>query len=193
VNDNVHRLVLAALLAALVAAGAVFSIPLPPPLPPVTLAVFFALLAGLLLGPLWGTASLGLYLLIGSLGLPVFANASGGLGHFAGPTGGFLLGYMAAAFCAGLLADRRGWSFSRALLAALLGIAALYLLGLPWFRAVLDARPDRELSLWAAFLIMLPYLVGDIVKAVAAAALVRALKPLLVNLLPITAKAKARP
>lgn len=192
-TSTTQRLVLAALLAALAAAGAVFSIPLPPPLPPITLAVFFALVAGLLLGPLWGSSSLGLYLLVGSLGLPVFANASGGIGHFAGPTGGFLLGYVAAALCAGLLADRRQWSFPRALAAALAGVGALYLIGLPWFRAVLDARPDRELSLWAAFMIMLPYLIGDIVKAAAAAALVRALKPLLMNLLPAPAKSKARP
>ena len=189
-NRTPFKLVLASLLAALVAAGAVFSIPLPAPLPPITLAVFFSLLAGVVLGPLWGSASLGLYLLIGSLGLPVFANGSGGFGHFAGPTGGFLIGYLAAALAAGLLADRREWRFVRSLLAALAGVFALYAIGLPWFRAVLDARPDRDLSLWGAFLIMAPYLVGDIVKAVAVAGLARALKPLLVNYLPAEKRAR---
>lgn len=178
--------VLASLFAALVAAGAVFSLPLPPPLPPVTLAVFFALLAGLVLGPAWGGASLGLYLLLGSIGLPVFANGSGGFGHFASPTGGFLLGYAAAAITAGLIADRRGWTLPRALAGSLLGVAVLYAIGLPWFRAILDARPDRDLNLWGAFLIMAPYLIGDIVKAFAAASLVRTLRPLLVNYLPAT-------
>jgi len=178
------RLVLVSLIAAMISVGAVFSLPLPPPLPPVTLAVFFALLGGLLLGPYWGIAATGLYLGLGAVGLPVFANGAGGAGQFAGPTGGFLVGYAAAAFVAGLIADRRNWSFWRAVAGALAGVAVLYAQGLPWFRAVLDARPDRDVSMLAAFTIMAPYLVGDLIKAVAAAALVKALKPLLQNYLP---------
>jgi biotin transport system substrate-specific component len=182
--DN-RKLVLSSLFTALIAAGAIFSLPLPPPLPPLTLAVFFAILAGLVAGPVWGSAAVGLYLFLGSVGLPVFANGSGGLGHFAGPTGGFLLGYLGAGFMAGLVADRRRWTFSRAMAGAIAGVAVLYAVGLPWFRAVMDARPDRSLSLGAAFLVMLPYLIGDLVKALAAASLVRALKPLLINHLPV--------
>ncbi len=178
------RMVLVSLIAAMISVGAVFSLPLPPPLPPVTLAVFFALLGGLLLGPVWGTAATGLYLGLGAVGLPVFANGAGGAGQFAGPTGGFLVGYAAAAFVAGLLADRRNWRFWRALAGSLAGIAVLYAVGLPWFRAVLDASPDRDVSMLAAFTIMAPYLLGDVVKAVATAALVKALKPLLQNYLP---------
>lgn len=191
-NPKAFRLVLVSLLAALVAAGAIFSLPLPPPLPPITLAVFFSLLSGCLLGPIWGTAAVGLYLLLGSIGLPVFANGSGGLGHFATPTGGFLLGYALAACCAGLVADRKGWSFPRALAGSLLGVAALYALGLPWFRQVIDARPDRDMSMATAFMIMLPYLLGDIVKAVAVAGLVRALRPLLLNRLPASERSARR-
>ena len=183
-NTNNRRLVLSSLFTALIAAGALFSLPLPPPLPPVTLAVFFALLAGLVAGPVWGSAAAGLYLFLGSIGLPVFANGTGGLGHFAGPTGGFLVGYVGLACVAGLVADRRNWTFIRALLGAIAGIAILYSIGLPWFRAVIDARPDRAMTLGTAFLVMLPYLVGDLVKAFAAASLVGALKPLLANYLP---------
>lgn len=178
------RLVLVSLFAAMIAVGAIFSLPLPPPLPPLTLAVFFSLLAGLVLGPLWGLAATGLYLALGAVGLPVFANGAGGLGQFAGPTGGFLLGYAAAAFVAGLLADRRSWRFGRALAGALAGIVVLYAIGVPWFRAVLDARPDRDVSMLAAFVMMAPYLAGDVLKSLAAAALIKALKPLLVNYLP---------
>lgn len=183
-NMRYRQLVLSSLFTALIGAGAIFSLPLPPPLPPVTLAVFFALLAGLVAGPVWGSAAVGLYLFLGSIGLPVFANGSGGLGHFAGPTGGFLVGYLGLACVAGLVADRRNWTFSRALIGAIAGVAILYVLGLPWFRAVMDARPDRSMTIGAAFLIMLPYLIGDLVKAFAAASLVRALKPLLANYLP---------
>jgi len=184
-------LVLSSLFAAMIAVGAVFSLPLPPPLLPVTLAVFFCLLAGLVLGPRWGLASVATYLLLGSVGLPVFANGSGGLGQFAGPSGGFLAGYAAAALVAGLLADRREWRFWRNALAALAGVAALYAIGLPRFRAVLDARPDKDVSMAAAFAMMAPYLIGDVVKALAAAGLARALKPLLINYLPPANRASA--
>lgn len=191
-NPKAFKLTLCALLAALVAAGSLFSLPLPPPLPPVTLAVFFALLAGALLGPLWGGASLGLYLLLGAVGLPVFANGSGGIGHFATPTGGFLLGYLAAAVTAGLLSDRKSWSFGRNLLAALAGVIALYAVGLPWFRSVIDARPDRDMTMLAALGVMAPYLAGDAIKAIAVAGLLRALKPILVNRLSSPANSKAK-
>ncbi len=187
-NHNALKIVLVSLFAAMIAVGAVFSLPLPPPLLPVTLAVFFCLLSGLILGPLWGLATTGLYLALGSVGLPVFANGAGGLGQFAGPTGGFLLGYAAAAVLAGLIADRRSWGFPRALLGAMAGVVALYAIGLPWFRAVLDSSPDKDMSMLAAFIIMAPYLVGDVFKAIAAAALVRALAPLLRNYLPASSK-----
>lgn len=178
------RIVLVSLFAAMIAVGAVFSLPLPPPLPPVTLAVFFSLLAGLMLGPFWGLAAVGLYLALGAVGLPVFANGAGGLGQFAGPTGGFLLGYALAAIVAGLVADRRSWGLGRAILGAIGGVVALYALGLPWFRAVLDSRTGKPMSMLAATLVMAPYLAGDVVKALAAASLIKALKPLLVNYMP---------
>lgn len=181
---DAYRLVLVSMFAAAISVGALVSIPLPPPLPPVTLAVFFALLSGLTLGPAWGLAATGLYLGLGAIGLPVFANGAGGLGHFATPTGGFLLGYAAASVAAGAIADRRSWGFARALIGALVGVVALYAVGLPWFRAVLDARPDRDVSMAAAAAIMAPYLAGDALKALAAAALIRALKPLLQARLP---------
>ena len=162
----------------------VFSLPLPPPLPPVTLAVFFALLSGLLLGPWGGLAVTGLYLALGCLGLPVFANGSGGFGHLAGPTGGFLLGYALAAFAAGLISSQRTWHFGRALVGALAGVAVLYLLGLPWFATVLSARRGSTVSLLVAFSMMAPYLVGDVVKACLAAGLIRGLRPVLRNYFP---------
>lgn len=170
------RVVSAALFAALISAGAVFSIPLPPPLPPFSPAVFFVLLAGLLLGPAVGSAAVGVYLLLGSLGLPVFANGAGGLGHFFTPTGGFLIGYLAAAAASGALADRRAWSFPRSLLAAAAGVLALYAIGLPWLQRALSARVA---TLGAAAALMAPYFAGDLAKAAAAALLTRALKPLL--------------
>lgn len=175
------NLAASALFAALISAGALFSIPLPPPLPPVSPAVFFVLLSGLILGPAGAGASAGVYLLLGSLGLPVFANGAGGLGHFLGPTGGFLLGYLAAAVTTGVLADRKTWGAGRAFLAAGAGVLALYALGLPWMRRVLAAKVA---TLGAAAVLMAPYFIGDLVKAAAAALLLRALKPVLERQFP---------
>ncbi|HPM71750.1 MAG TPA: biotin transporter BioY [Spirochaetales bacterium] len=189
---NGFKLVLSSLFAAMIAMGAVFSLPLPPPLPPITLAVFFSLLSGLLLGPRWALATTGLYLGLGAVGLPVFANGAGGLGQLAGPTGGFLVGYVAAAVVAGAVSDRRRWGFGRAVAGALAGVAALYIVGLPRFRAVLDAGPDRSVTMGAAFLMMAPYLVGDMAKALAAAGLVRAMRPLLAEYLPARDRARGR-
>jgi biotin transport system substrate-specific component len=176
---STFRLVLAALFTALIVAGSYLAIPFIPV--PLVLANFFTLLAGLLLGPLYGSAAVLLYLALGALGLPVFAGGSGGFGQFASPTGGFLLGYLLSALVAGLVAHgwRRGGArpgLARLALAAALGVAALYGLGLPWLRMVLAAKVP---TLWAAFLLMAPYLVGDLVKAAAATLLSRKLQTLL--------------
>jgi len=170
------RLSAAALFAALISVAAVFSIPLPPPLPPFSPAVFFVLLAGLLLGPAGAGAAVGAYLLLGSLGLPVFSNGSGGVGHFLGPTGGFLVGYLAAAITAGALADRENWRAARSFLAAAAGVAVLYAIGLPWMKMALSAK---SATLRTIAVMMAPYFIGDLAKSAAAAFLVRALKPVL--------------
>lgn len=175
-KTGTRNLAASALFAALISAGALFSIPLPPPLPPVSPAVFFVLLAGLLLGPGGAGTAAGTYLLLGSLGLPVFANGAGGLGHFLGPTGGFLAGYLAAALTTGALADRKSWGTARSFLAAAGGVLVLYAVGLPWMQRALSAKVA---TLAAAAFLMAPYFLGDLVKAAAAALLVRALRPVL--------------
>jgi biotin transport system substrate-specific component len=171
--------VLSALFAALIVAGSYIAIPFAPV--PLVLANFFALLAGLLLGPVYGGAAVLLYLVLGAIGLPVFAGGSGGFGQFASPTGGFLVGYLLSAIVAGLVAqgvkeNRKAPGIVRLACAGLLGLVALYALGLPWFQVVLSAKFT---TLWAATLFMAPYLVGDVVKVAAAVILSRSLRPLL--------------
>lgn len=178
-QPSLFRLVLTALFAALIIAGSYLVIPFVPV--PLVLANFFTLLAGLLLGPVYGSAAVALYLALGALGLPVFAGGTGGFAHFASPTGGFLLGYLLSAAVAGLVAH--GWRGRsgrpgpvRLAAAAALGMLALYALGLPWLRMVL---PGKVPTLWAAVLLMAPYMLGDAVKVAAAAILGRKLLPLL--------------
>ena len=100
----VYRTVLIALGAASTAVGAFIAIPLPFSPVPIVLQNFFILLIALVLGPRMGTASVALYLLLGALGLPVFAGGRGGFAHFYGPTGGYLAGFLLSAWITGALA-----------------------------------------------------------------------------------------
>lgn len=166
----IRDLVLAALFAALTAVGALFSVGLPFTTVPFSLQVFFVLLAGALLGPVTGTASQLVYLLLGAIGLPIFAQGQAGLGVLFGPTGGFLLAFPVAALGTGLMASRTGFGISRPLarmlLATLVGILLIYLggtLGLMFFAGLT----------WTAALKagVLPFIGFDLLKAGLAAPL----------------------
>jgi biotin transport system substrate-specific component len=158
---------LVALFAALTAAGTFIAIPLPFSPVPIVLQNLFTLLSGLILGPFLGGCAVGLYLLAGALGAPVFAGATGGFVRFLGPTGGFLIGYLFIAIVAGLIAGRprleapdKKW---RIIVAAFVGILIVYVPGVPRLKAVLDTTWTNAFAAG-----MLPFLIGDGIKAVAA-------------------------
>lgn len=123
------------LFAALMTVGALIKIVLPIGVFEVTvsLQVFFALLAGFLLGARNGFLSILAYLIIGLIGVPVFAHG-GGLGYLIKPTFGFLIGFAFAALFAGLLTNReKKPRFSRLVVAALVGEMAYYACGLIYY------------------------------------------------------------
>jgi biotin transport system substrate-specific component len=105
-DRRVELIAIAALLAALTAALAQVSFPYPLSPAPVTMQVFGIFLAGVVLGPLWGAASVVLYLAVGAIGLPVFALGGAGPGTLLGPTGGYLLSYPFAAALIGAVVHR---------------------------------------------------------------------------------------
>ena len=105
---------------------------IPFPLVPLTFQTVVAVLAGLLLGPLYGTAAVGVYIFMGLLGLPVFTSG-GGFAYVLQPTFGYILGFAAAAFVAGLLGGRGNVTLLRALSAAIAGFLVNYLIGVPYF------------------------------------------------------------
>lgn len=146
-----------------VAALAQVSLPLPFTPVPITGQSFAVLLVGAVLGARRGATSLALYLLEGSLGLPVFANGTSGWARLLGPTGGYLIGFVAAAWIVGYLTERglsRHWYML--LLTFLAGEAAIYLLGVPWLALFIGA--DRALIGG-----LYPFLPGDALKALLAA------------------------
>jgi biotin transport system substrate-specific component len=164
---TVTGITLTALFAALIAAGTFISVPLPFSPVPVVLQNLFALLSGLILGPVPGAAAVGLYLIAGIIGAPVFAGASGGIVRLMGPTGGFLIGYLLAAFTAGLIAGRprpeRKTPLLRIIAAVSAGLLAVYLPGLAW----LKFSTGRS---WPAAIAggFVPFIIGDVLKGIAA-------------------------
>ncbi|MCP4718315.1 MAG: biotin transporter BioY, partial [Desulfobacteraceae bacterium] len=93
-TNQLKMTVYTALFVALIAMGAFIAIPIGPV--PIVLQNMFVLLAGIILGPVWGLACVGIYLLIGLAGLPVFAGGTSGIGKLFGPTGGYLIAYLPA-------------------------------------------------------------------------------------------------
>ncbi len=139
------------------------AIPLPFSPVPVTGQTFAVLLAGALLGSQRGALSQAVYIAEGLVGMPVFAGGHAGLAWALGPTGGYLAGFVAAAFVTGWLAER-GWDRKvlTAGLAMVVGNVVIYACGLAWLLRFVA----QERVLMAG---MVPFLVGDIVKIALAA------------------------
>ena len=150
--------------AALVGGAAQIALPVPGSPVPITGQTFAVLLAGAALGPARGAAGMLLYVVAGGLGVPWFAGSSAGL-HT--PTIGYLLGFVVAAALAGRLAaggaDRRPWR-TLGMMAA--GNALIYLFGVPWLAVSMGVGLPRAVALG-----LIPFLLGDVIKAVLAAGL----------------------
>jgi biotin transport system substrate-specific component len=165
----------AALFAALTAVGAQIRIPFP--LVPLTLQIPFVLLAGLLLGSRTGAASMSLYLLLGLIGLPVFAGG-GGPQVILDPTFGFLLGYVGAAAATGRIAETIPSANSRtaeiilSVAAAMAGLAVLYGAGLLGLYVNLNWIAGKPVT-WIQTLEFgfFPFIPGDLLKAAASVTL----------------------
>lgn len=140
---------------------------------PLTGGTFGALLIGGVLGMRRGTLALGLYVLLGALGLGVFSEWSGGWDYFTGATGGYLIGYVLAGafvgFCVDRGLDRRLMSMIGVLL---VGNALIYVVGVPWLAAWTPPGAEQALGWSAAYESgVQPFIPGDIVKLFAAACL----------------------
>ncbi len=174
---------LCGLFAALMAICSFISIPLGFTPVPVNLATLGVFLAGGLLGKKYGTISLAVYVLLGAVGIPVFAEFRGGLSVLAGPTGGYIIGYIAAAFLVGLIVDAglqdrrsridqsRGRQLLICVIAMIIGLLACYLLGTIWF--IVSTHTGVAASLGMC---VIPFLPGDALKIAAGAILVQKLR-----------------
>lgn len=176
-----------ALMAAVLCVLAPFSIPIGEI--PITLATFAVYLTAAILGSKKGTASVLIYLLIGMVGVPVFSNFTGGAAKLAGPTGGYLIGYLPCAFLIGFLMEREwkstkslkgtvptAFELVRSVAAMVLGTLVCYLFGTAWFMYQMSATYTVA---QAIAICVIPYLAFDMVKIILASAIAVPIRKLL--------------
>jgi biotin transport system substrate-specific component len=153
--------------AGLTALCAQISIPVPGSPVPITGQTFAVLLVSAALGLRRGVASMGLYLVLGLVGLPVYSDASHGVHVVFGATGGYLVGFVLAAAAMGWAAEH-GWDRTplKALPVFLIGQLVIFGIGVPWLAVVAHLDPSAAIA--AGFT---PFLLGGLVKGALAAAL----------------------
>ena len=148
--------------ALLTALAAQIRIPVPGTPVPITGQTFAVLLAGAALGSRAGAGSQAIYWALGAIGLPFYANASGGWEAATGATAGYLVGFIAAAWVVGSLAergqDRNVWSAIPAFLA---GNVVIYAFGVTWLLVSVEGIATMSEALTAGFT---PFVIGDVVK-----------------------------
>ncbi len=164
-KSSTRNLVMCALCAAIICVLAPISVPIGPV--PISLATFAVMLSGILLGAKWGTIATLVYILLGAVGVPVFAGYSAGVGAIVGQTGGYLVGYLPLALCAGAIYDQFGREaagakkYVCAVAGMVVGTAVLYVIGTAWFCRVSGADLGSALG-WC----VTPFLLGDTIKIV---------------------------
>lgn len=164
------KLILCALFAALTAVCSMISIPLPFTPVPINLATLAFFLAGGLLGSRDGAISQVVYVILGAIGVPVFHSFTGGLGILTGPTGGYIIGYIAAAWLIGFMIEKWGHGFIKYIISMIAGLAVCYALGTAWFMYLTSNGLAAALMMC-----VVPFLIGDGLKIIAASVLVNRL------------------
>ena len=167
---SVKGMVYAVLFGSLTAAGAFIVIPLPPV--PITAQTFFLNICAVLLGGSLGALSQFIYLMLGVVGLPVFAGGKAGIGVIFGPTGGYLLGFIIAAFVIGTVNKmKKSAGIFWHIFSMTIGMLIIYFLGSVQLSAV------AKMSFHKAFAVgVLPFIPGDIIKILLAAIISSRLK-----------------
>lgn len=182
---NPKKYVFTALFAALISIGCVIAIPLPGGVP-ITVQNLFCILAGTILGSFYGAISVFLWMILGAVGIPVFANAHGGIAIILGPTGGYMWGYALGALFVGLTLgsprlteNKKDFKFIlKIAVIALIGYALVYVPGIPWFMHVMAGKGKPQTFQSALKLTFIPFIPGDLLKWLITIPLTATLRPI---------------
>lgn len=161
-KGNTYQYVLAAIGAAIIAILAQVTIPLP--LVPITGQTLAIGLVVTILGLRLGTLSVIVYILIGTVGIPVFSGMTGGLGIVVGPTGGYIVGFLPSAILMGLYMKKFGVTIPHVIVANLAGMVVTLAFGTVWLKVIADLT-------WSAAFMggVAPFVIVGVIKAVLAA------------------------
>ncbi len=187
---SVIRSTFTALFAALICIGSFISIPLPGGVP-VTIQNMFAILSGLVLGGIQGAGAVGLFIVLGVMGVPVFSGGKSGFAHLMGQTGGFIWGYFLGAFVAGFIVgiprvSEKKFKLSKWIIiaiASLVGFIINYAAGIPWFMHVMTGK-GKFLTLSKALeYTLIPFIPGDMIKFIISIPLSAVIRPVVARYL----------
>ncbi|MBB6453423.1 biotin transport system substrate-specific component [Salirhabdus euzebyi] len=143
---------------------------------PISLQTFFATLAGLLLGKRLGAFSMFVYICVGCVGVPVFAEMTGGIGQLASPTGGFIISFIFVAWAAGYIVEKQqSSSYLTYAIAALAGLMMNYIIGTNFLYIALNTWMELSISYSAAWQSMIPFFIKDFALAFFVASLAKVL------------------
>jgi biotin transport system substrate-specific component len=156
----VKRMIVISLLASILSISAYISIPLPISSVPFTLQSLFLMVIALSMPISISFPSVGLYLLLGAIGLPVFSNGTSGLTVLFGPTGGYLFGFLFSTLVIGYIKDELDYFFGYLIASILGGIVFVYALGVLGLMIVLDLNFDKAMAVG-----VIPFLPLDLIKA----------------------------
>lgn len=173
---STQDMVLCGVFTTLIAIGAFIKVPVP--VVPFTLQFLFTMLAGLLLGGRKGALSVGVYILLGLVGLPIFAEG-GGFWYILKPSFGYLLGFMLAAYVTGRMVERKGRLSTGWVMAVnFLGLFIVYAAGMIYYYVICNYVIDTPIALGPLFLYCFVLAVpGDICLCILAAILTVRVKP----------------
>ena len=163
--------VLAALFAALISASCFIQIPLPGGIP-ILIQDMLAMLSGLILGPLQGGISVLIFLVLGSIGLPVFSGKAGIQVIFGGPTGGFLIGYLLGAVAGGLFLKfllppesdfktKKVYTIVMISISCIIATVVVFIAGIIGFKIVTSSTMTKTLAA-----VLIPFIPGNLIKIV---------------------------
>ena len=177
-GNKTQRIAMTALMTALMCIVAPISIPIPFSPVPVSMTTFVIFLSAYMLGTKQGTVSCIVYIMIGTIGLPVFSNFTGGVSKLFGPTGGYLAGYVFMALISGWFMQKGNYKKVFCLTGMSLGTAVCYLIGTLWLKYQINTDIKTAFISGVA-----PFIIGDMFKIILVVVIAPKIKKRVFNVL----------